>query len=175
MKKIIITLITLTVSVISVTAQNARREIGNMFIDAGTGLSFVSRGSYTMVLPPVKFDAEYALLDFGFGTLSVGAYFSMGIDKYQRYDHSVTTFLAGPMASFHLPVSENVDLFGKLIVGYVGAKSSEPLLNSSIRTSGAGAGIYVGGTWYFSPKMGLGAEFGYGGPTSLGVHLSFRI
>lgn len=175
MKKIIITLISLTVGISSMTAQNARREIGNIFIDAGTGLSFVSRDSYTMALPPVKIDAEYALWDFGFGTLSLGAYFSLGIDKIQYYDYSVTTYLAGPMASFHLPVSENVDLFGKLIVGYVGAKSSEPLLNSVVRASGPGAGIYVGGTWYFSPRMGLGAEFGYGGPTSLGVHLSFRI
>ena len=173
MKKLVSSIIVIILSLTTMMAQNSYRETGNITIDAGLGLSSLS-GGYSLVLPPVKVDAEYTLLSFGAGTLSVGGYFSMGVDKYSSYDMNVTTFLVGPMSCVRYAVTDNIDIFGKLIVGYVGVSTSDSLVNSYIRGSHAGAGAYVGGTWYFSPKMGLGGEIGYGGPTLFGLHLTFK-
>ena len=174
MKKLISILILLSLSISSLLAQNAYREKGTFAIDGGIGLSSLS-GEYSLVLPPVKLDAEYTLLTFGAGSLSVGGYFSLGVNRLRSYDMNVTTFLIGPMGNVRYAVSDDFDIFGKFIVGFVGVSTSDTLVNSYVRGSHAGGGAYVGGTWYFSPKMGMGAEIGYGGPTLFGVHLTVEI
>jgi hypothetical protein len=174
MKKLISILVLISVSLFSLMAQNSIRETGNFSIDAGLGLGTVSSG-YSMAMPPLKVDAEYTVLTFGTGSFSVGAYLSLGIDRLKSYDMSVTTFLIGPMASVRYGITNDIDIFGKLILGYVGVSTSDTLVNSFVQGNHTGGGVYVGGTWYFSSKMGLGGEIGYGGPTTFGVHLTFMI
>lgn len=174
MKKLISSIGIFLICFTTMMAQNSYREKGSFSIDAGIGLSAFTN-EYSMVLPPVKVDAEYTVLAFGAGSLNVGGYFSLGVDRHSSYDMNVTTFLVGPMGSLRYAVSDQIDIFGKLIVGYVGVKTSDSLVNSYIKGSHFDVGAYVGGTWYFSPKMGVGAEVGYGGPTLFGVHLSFKI
>ena len=156
-------------------AQNSYRENGDFSIDAGISIGTAGRSGYTLVVPPLKVDTEYTILTMGAGSLSVGGYFSLGVDRLKSYDTNVTSFLIGPMADFHYAVTDNIDIFGKIIVGYLGISTSDTLLNSFVKGSHAGAGAYVGGTWYLSPKMGIGAELGYGGPSNLGAHLTFKI
>lgn len=174
MKRIISILVFLSFSISSLLAQGSYRETGSISINGGVGLGVRTNG-YSLVLPPVKVDAEYTLLTFGAGSLSIGGYFSLGIDKLTSYDMSVTTILVGPMSCVRYAITDNIDIFGKLIVGYVGVSTSDSIVNSYVRGSHAGAGAYVGGTWYFSPKMGVGCEVGYGGPTTFGIHLTFKI
>lgn len=174
MKKLVSILVLLSVSLSSLMAQNSYRETGNISIDAGIGLGVLTSG-YSLALPPVKLDAEYTVMPFGAGSLNVGGYFSLGIDRLTSYDMTVTTFLVGPMSSVRYSLTDNIDIFGKVILGYVGVSTSDSLVNAYVRGSHVGGGAYVGGTWYFSPKMGVGAEIGYGGPTTLGVHLTFKI
>ncbi len=174
MKKLVSILILLSVSISSLMAQNYYRETGNISIDAGVGLGVITSG-YSLTLPPVKVDAEYTVLTFGAGSLNVGAYFSLGVDRLNSYDMTVTTFLVGPMGSVRYAITDNFDIFGKVMVGYVGVQTSDSLVNAYVRGSHIGGGAYVGGTWYFSSKMGFGGEIGYGGPTLFGVHLTFKI
>lgn len=174
MKKFFSVLILLSVSLYSLLAQNSYRDTDNISIDAGVGLSVITSG-YSLTLPPIKVDAEYTVLTFGAGSLNVGAYFSLGIDRLNSYDITVTTFLVGPMSSVRYSITDNFDVFGKVMVGYVGVQTSDSLVNSYVRGSHFGGGAYVGGTWYFSPKLGLGGEIGYGGPTLFGVHITFKI
>ena len=175
MKKLVFTLILLSVSIISLMAQNSYRKNCDFAIDAGVGIGTAGRSGYSLVIPPLKVDAEYTILIKGAGSLSVGGYFSLGIDRLKSYDTNVTSFLIGPMADFRYAVTDNIDVFGKIIVGYIGISTSDTLLNSFVQGSHAGAGAYVGGTWYLSPKMGIGAEMGFGGPSNLGVHLTLII
>lgn len=174
MKKLVSIFILLSLSISSMMAQNSYRETGNFSIEAGIGISVVSSG-YSMTLPPVKVDVEYTVLTFGAGSFNVGGCFNLGVEKLNAYDMKVTTFLLGPMANVRYAVTDNFDIFGKAIIGYVGVKTSNALVNSYVGDSHFGAGAYIGGTWYFSPKMGLGGEIGYGGPTTLGVHLTIKI
>ncbi len=175
MKKLISSLILLSMSLTSLMAQNSYRQNGDFTIDAGIGIGTAGRSGYSLVIPPMKVDAEYTILTMGAGSLSVGGYFSLGVDRLKSYDTNVTTFLIGPMADFRYAVTDDIDIFGKIVVGYLGISTSDTLLNSIVKGSQAGAGAYVGGTWYLSPKMGIGAEMGYGGPSNLGVHLTFKI
>ena len=173
MKKYFLILILISLSFSTLLAQNSIREKGTFSIDAGIGLGVRTSG-YSLVLPPVKVDAEYTFLTFGTGSLAVGGYFSLGSTNLTSKNVNVSTFLVGPSSSVRYALSDNFDVFLRLIVGYVGVNTSEPIVNSSLRGSHMGAGSYIGGTWYFSPKMGLGGEVGYGGPTVAGVHLTFK-
>lgn len=176
MKKFIIISILFILAINTVMAQTAHRNVGSFSVDAGIGFETFGRSGYSMVLPPVKVDAEYTFLTFSEKmSLSAGAYFCLGIDKLKSYNTTVTTFLVGPMVCFRYAIADNFNLFSKGIVGYVGVSTSDSLVNSYVRGSRAGAGFYLGGTWFFSPKMGVGAEFGYGGPTNLGIHLTINI
>ena len=167
MKKIITTLVVLSVSIFSMMAQNSRHEKGNFSIDAGLGLNTPTHG-YTIAFPAFKIDADYTFLTFGSCSLSGGAYFSMDARKLKSSDVKVVSWIVGPMVNFRYSLTDNIDLFGKAIAGYVGA-------NSSGYTYGSfGAAAYAGGTWYFSSKLGVGAEIGYGGPTLVGVHMTFK-
>lgn len=176
MKKFIIISILFILAINTVMAQTAHRNVGSFSVDAGIGFGTIGRSGYSMVLPPVKVDADYTFLTFSEKmSLSAGAYFCLGIDKLKSYNTTVTTFLVGPMVCFRYAIADNFNLFSKGIVGYVGVSTSDSLVNSYVRGSRAGAGFYLGGTWFFSPKMGVGAEFGYGGPTNLGIHLTINI
>lgn len=174
MKKLVSSFIVIILSLTTMMAQNSYREKGTFSIDAGIGLGTFPSG-YSVTLPPVKVDAEYTVLTFGAGSLSVGGYFSLGVDRLTSYDMNVTTFLVGPMSSVRYAITDKFDIFGKVAIGYVGVSTSDSLVNSYVRGSHFGAGAYVGGTWYFSPKMGVGGEIGYGGPTLFGVHLTLKI
>lgn len=174
MKKLISTLILISVSLFSLMAQNATRNTGDFAIDAGVGIGPTANGS-TLALPPLKADAEYTVLTFGPGSLSVGAYFSLSSGRFTSDNLNYSAFLVGPMADVRCALGENFDVFGKLVVGYVGVSTSSPLVNQYIKGNSAGAAAYIGGTWYFSPKMGVGFEGGYGGPTTFGIHMTFKI
>ena len=176
MKKFITISILFILAINTVMAQTAHRNVGSFSVDAGIGPGTAGRSGYSRVLPPVKVDAEYTLLAFSEKmSLSAGAYFSLGVDKLKSYDTTVTSFLVGPKVCFRYAVADNFNLFSKGIVGDVGVSTSNLLVNSYVRGSRAGAGFYLGGTWFFSPKMGVGAEFGYGGLTNLGIHLAINI
>jgi len=177
MKKHFTLTIILTVFLsIPAMAQRAHREVGSFSADFGIGLGTAGRSGYSFVLPPLKVDADYTVLNFGKNmSLSVGGYFCLGVDRLKSYDTTVTSFLVGPMVSFRYAIADDFNLFSRGIVGYIGVMTSDPVVNSYVRGSRAGAGFYLGGTWFFSPKMGLGAELGYGSPTNLGVHLTINI
>lgn len=176
MKKFITISILFIIAISTVMAQPAHRSAGSFSVNAGIGLGIAGRSGYSIAIPPIKVDADYTFLNFGKKmSLSAGAYFSLGVDKLKTYDTTVTTFLVGPMVCFRYAIADNFNLFSKGIVGYVGVSTSDAVVNSYVRRSRAGAGFYLGGTWFFSSTMGVGAEFGYGGPTNLGVHLTLVI
>ena len=111
MKKIISLFIFLAIFANTSFAQNAHRNVGRISVDAGIGFGFVGRGGYSLLLPPLKVDADYTLLNFGDKmSLSVGGYFSLGIDRHRSYETSVTTFLVGPMVCFRYAIADNFNL-----------------------------------------------------------------
>jgi hypothetical protein len=168
-------------------AQNSHREKGDFSVDAGLGLGTIN-DLIIRVIPPIKIDAEYTILTFGAGSLSIGGYSSLATYRLdlQRlgYDYKdlaeynnmkFTYFLVGPMATIRYALTDSVDIFGKLVLGYLGISSSDTLVNEYVKGGYATGGAYIGGTWYFSPKVGIGGEVGIGAPTNLGIHLTFKI
>ena len=153
MKKIITTLVILSVSIFSMMAQNSLHEKGDFSIGVGLGIS----GSGTFkTFPPLKVDADYTFLTFGAGSLSAGAYFSF--DAYYHY------ILVGPMVNVRFSIAGMFDIYSKSIIGYKHYESHNRI----------GFGEIIGATWFFSPKLGIGTEIGYGSPTVVGVHMTFK-
>ena len=155
MKKIITTLLVLSVSLFSLIAQNSRHEKGNFSIDAGLGIS--GSGS-SREIPPIMIDADYTFLAFGAGSLSAGVYFSFDASDSSNY------ILVGPMVNVRCSLGDHFDIYAKSIIGYKHYYSHNSI----------GFGQNLGATWYFSPKLGVGTEIGYGGPTLFGVHMTFK-
>lgn len=155
MKKLISIIVVLSISVSTLMAQNSAHERGNFSIEAGIGLPY---SLSDLTFPPLKVDLDYTVLTFGNGSLSAGAYFSLS--QYNSY----TYCLVGPMANVRYAFADNFEVFAKAIIGY----------RQMFDIKRIGAGTYAGITWYFSRNMGIGAEIGYGGPTLLGIHMSFK-
>lgn len=153
MKKIIITLLAVTaLSVSLVSAQNARQFVGDKTIGVDAGMGYAGVGT------AVSFD--YTFLDFGRGgSLSGGVYAGASFGR------GVAHALVGPMICYRIPVSDSFDFSAKAIVGYSNVGSF----------SWIGEAGYIGGTYYFSDRLGVGVDLGYGGGTIASAHLSIRL
>lgn len=173
MKKIFITLLAVTaLSVSFVSAQNARRAVGDKSLDLGVGFHTAAVG-YSLVVPPVDAAFEYTVLDWGTaGTLSAGGLVSFGVDKYSNV--SFTSVFVGPLACYRFPIMENLDLFGKVALGYCSINASETVYREVLKSSGFAWAGYVGATYYFSEKLGVGFQLGTGLATAE-LHLTIKL
>lgn len=161
MKKIFTLLAVAALSVSFASAQNARRAVGDMSLDLGVGFP-TAHSDMSIALPPIDANFEYTILDFGnAGTLSVGGVIAFQSLK-SKYDYSMTSILVAPQATYRFPIMDNLDLFGKLALGYLSTKASDARYGEFLNSSGFGWAGYAGATYYFSEKLGVGAQIGNG-------------
>lgn len=178
MKKLIIISIFAILSIFTSLAQEVGRQKGSISINAGIGVSTMAalnKGTKT-VLPPVKLELDYTLASFAKDmTLSIGAYYGMSVETIPIDGAVETLCLIGPMMSYRCAIIDKLDFYVKGILGLecLSAKGIEK--DKAINDFALGGGLYIGGTWYFTPKVGLGAEIGYGGPANLGIHLAINL
>lgn len=153
MKKIFITLLAvMAMSISSVFAQNAQQFVGDKTIGVDIGVGYAGVGT------AVSFD--YTFLDFGRGgTLSGGVYAGASFGR------DVAQAMIGPMICYRIPVGDSFDFSAKAIVGYSNVSFFSWL----------GEAGYIGGTYYFSDRIGVGVDLGYGGGTIASAHLSIRL
>ena len=156
MKKIITLLAAVALSVSFLSAQNAYRTAGDMSITAGVG--FGSLGTC------VAASFDYTVFDFGkAGNLSFGGYVGDSIEK------SSHCMLVGPMVCYRFPVSGSFDLSAKTVVGY------GRVFNSAAHFDSFGKALMAGANYYFSSRIGVGAELGLGVAPTFSAHVVIRL
>lgn len=153
---------------VSLNAQHVFNK-GTLAFNAGIGIPH-SWG----LIPSVNFSGEYGVIPTGdIGLISFGglAEFQIGYDSF--WAESFPRFYVGPRAAWHVHAF-NSDVFdayagagfGVLISGKTDHKSNSTTVNPD---------LFVGGRWMFSPGMGLFAELGYTGLSSLKFGLTFGL
>jgi hypothetical protein len=156
MKKYIILSALLALFTLSLSAQNAYRTAGDKTIGISAGYGQTGIG--------VAASFDYTLLGWGAGgSLSVGGYLG------DSFKNKINYALVGPMVCYRIPLGENFDLSAKVIAGMGIMSSGAATLTFFMK------GAYIGGTYYISDKMGIGAELGAGGATNIAAHISIRL
>jgi hypothetical protein len=156
MKKILFLLVGMTLSISILSAQNTYRTAGDMSIEAGAGFGTLGFGAQVNV--------DYTVFDFGSaGNLSFGGYVG---DSMEQSTHCL---LVGPMVCYRFPISESFELSARSAVGY------GYVFNKYAHAGSFGEAVFAGATYYFSDRIGIGAELGYGVAPNLSAHIAIRL
>jgi len=160
--------VTLLITALLVPGSSAQVQKGESVISAGLGLGYP--GLYgTGKMPPIFLSFDHAIQP----KISIGGIVSYSTSTYDfvRDSWSYTYIFVGARGGYHfggdlLKDAKNVDLYGGATLGYhiVSAKFSgvdEKLHPYSAGGSYFGFGLYLGGRYYFTPKLGATAELGY--------------
>lgn len=169
MKKVVLLFVAVAFA-FSVQSQHVFTK-GLLMFNAGVGIPH-SNG----FIPSVNFSGEYGVIPTGdIGLVSFG-----GLVEFQMGQHSwgVDTelfpkFYVGARAAWHVHAF-NSDIFDAYAgVGFgvaISGKTDHYSNNTQINPD-----VFVGGRWMFSPGMGLFAELGYTGLSSVKFGLTFGL
>lgn len=165
MKTLALALVALGLSISTSFAQTYSK--GDNLLNLGIGLG----GGFGT---PIGFSYEHGFSD----KISGGVYASYSSEEMPVWTSTLkwTYILAAARASYHFDFGvENLDPYVGVILGYNAASSK--WTGSSFPTAKAGGVIYgghAGARYFFSEKIGVFAEAGYGVGT-LNVGLAFKL
>ncbi|MGB1031299.1 MAG: hypothetical protein ACPGWM_01730 [Flavobacteriales bacterium] len=162
MKKALLILAVLFSSV-SMSAQVY--EQGAILANAGVGLGF-TYGIGNTAIPPIALSADYGVTD----NIAIGGYLGYAAAKEEilGYEWKYSYTIIGARGTYHLDRSDDLDLYGGALLGYVIGKvtleSDQELgpLFVEPTVGGVGYSFFVGGRYMFSEKVGAFGELGYG-------------
>lgn len=190
MKKLIVSAIAiLLIASTIVNAQESTFNKGTKVINASIGIgSVLATGvGYSTKIPPISASFELGVKDnFLTDELSLGLGLYTGFSSYTwkwsvyNYGWNYTTFIVGGRAAVHYPLADKFDTYGGLMLGLRFNSSKEFGSNSGGITysSTAGTGIvysfYLGGRYYFTPRIAALGEIGYG-ISYLNLGLAFKL
>jgi hypothetical protein len=176
MKKVVITLFAAFLA-FNLSAQDNMLTKGEKVLNLGIGLgSTLYTGSgYTSSIPPISASFEVGVKDdvLDVGSIGVGGYLGYASSKWEytyfggNWGYKYTNFILGARGSFHYPLVDKLDTYTGLMLGFnvVSAKEFgdiDPLYNYSASSSGLIWSWYAGGRYYFTEKLAVMAEVGYG-------------
>jgi hypothetical protein len=128
---------------------------------------------------PVEVSYEHSVIDGlikgNNGAIGVGAYggwYHRGLSDWS-YNH----YVLGARGAFHYQFIEKLDTYGGLMLGYNIATASWAGEGESIGTAAGSAfdfSLFVGGRYFFKPKLGVYGELGYG-ISYLSVGVTFKL
>jgi hypothetical protein len=169
MKKLLmVCTVVMLIAAIAAPVASAQEKKGENVITGGLGLGYP--GLYgTSGMPPI-----FVSFDHGIVTpFSVGGIVSYSTSSYSwanDYKWSYSYIFVGARGAYHFSSMikdlKNIDVYGGLTLGYhiVSAKfdgKDERLTPYNAGGSYFGFGFFVGGRYYFSPKLAATAELGY--------------
>lgn len=176
MKKTVLFLLLVSTAFIS-QAQNFGYSKGDNLLHVGIGVNSFYNGG-------IPFGASYekGITD----DISVGAnadYLSNNYNYGSGLSYKFTAIYVGARASYHFNKllkinTEKIDLYGGATVGYRSFKWKDSFSNSGLDDSyGSGVylGVYAGGKYYFSKKIGVFTEVGDIGSTNARIGLAFKL
>lgn len=169
MKKVLV----IVIVVFFATTMNAQHVFnkGDLMFNAGIGLP----NSYGYI-PTVNFSGEVGVIPTGdVGLVSFGGLAEFQMAHYDWWGSSETwpRFYIGARAAWHVHAfnSDVFDAYGGVGFG-VAINGSSDHYNYGTTVN---PDIFVGGRWMFSPGMGLFAEVGYTGLSSIKFGITFGL
>lgn len=177
MKKLLLVSICVCASFAAAFSQNAFKA-GDKVINLGIGFgnTLYSGSGYSTTIPPISGSFEYGVKDNLFdakSSLGVGAFIGYSSSEYKWSYLTASSKLKysdvvlGVRGALHYEFVEKLDTYAGVSLGYdiVSSKASgtNGNLSSSVSAEASSffAGIYFGGRYYFSDKLGAMAEVGY--------------
>lgn len=174
MKKIVLVLTIVLLSLSQLIAQTSTFEKGDKAINLGIGIGSPlysgvgNKGS----IPPLSVSYETGVVDnvFDKGVIGVGGYLGYQSYKwsYAGWGWKYSDFIISARGTFHYPLIEKLDTYTGLMLGYniVTAKEFGNTFfgsnNYSASTGGFVAAWFVGARYYFNNNFGVMGELGYG-------------
>lgn len=151
---------------------------GDLMFNAGIG---VPNGGYGLI-PTLNFSGEYGVIPTGnVGLISFGGLAEFHLAHYSyyygsSYNETWPRFYFGARAAWHLHAfdSDVFDVYGGVGLGIqINGKTKYGYYDNG----GAyiSPDIFVGGRWMFKPGIGVFAEVGYTGLSSLKAGITFGI
>ena len=180
MRKLLFTLAVVFTCFSVSMAQDDVFQKGDLVLGVGVGLGNNLGGTgYKSSIPPIVITGEYGLTDAlikktGKGYVGVGGYLAYTANKYSWGDYNgedagwkYSYIVVGGRGAFHYQFVDKLDTYAGAIVGYNIASSSTygPSGWSSNYTNSVGGFTYstfVGARYYFTEKIAVYAEAGYG-------------
>ena len=173
MKKLFITLSIAVLCAPFISAQENIFKVDDKVVNLGLGIgsTFYTGRYYKSSVPPLSVSFEKGIKDevLEKGVIGVGGYLGYSAYKYQvlEWGWKYTTIILGARGSFHYPLVDNIDTYTGILIGYQIVSSKEfGTFTSGLNNSAAGSRViwswYAGGRYYFSEKMAVMAEIGYG-------------
>lgn len=158
---------------VSLNAQHVFEKESLMF-NAGIGIPYDNG-----FIPSINFSGEYGVIPTGdIGLVSFGALAEFqlgyyGFDYYGYEDQIFPTFYFGPRAAWHVHAfeSDEFDAYGGVGFG-IAFSGKTDYVDSSVDVN---PDIFVGGRWMFKEGMGLFAELGYTGLSSVKFGITFGL
>ncbi len=169
MKKVVVLFVAVLFA-FTVQAQHVFNK-GDMMFNAGIGIPH----SYGFV-PTINFSGEYGVIPTGdIGLVSFGglAEFQLGQHSYYTDTEFFPAFYIGARAAWHVHAfqSDVFDAYGGVGFGLaIKGKTTNYSGDTDINPD-----IFVGGRWMFAEGMGLFAEVGYTGLSSLKFGITFGL
>ncbi|MCF6365147.1 MAG: hypothetical protein L3J35_03000 [Bacteroidales bacterium] len=175
MKKLLVSALISVFAFSFTNAQESTFSEGDKVINLGVGLgSTLYTGSgFSTTVPPISASFEYGILNdvLEKGSVGVGGYlgYTAARARYNWfgdiYGYDYTSFIIGARGSFHYPLVEKLDTYAGMMLGYNIVSVSE-IGDVSFGTSTTGSDIawsmYLGGRYWFNPKIAGMVELGYG-------------
>lgn len=178
MRKISLTILLLIAGTIT-QAQQFRQgtTVANLGIGLGTSL-----GGLGKVRPAISLSIDRGVWDVGGpGVVSLGGY--VGNTGYKYTDLGYTAkwnyTIIGLRGAYHYNGFSNIpdlDVYGGAMLGYNIARYSSDTNDDLLANSyGSGIGLsgFIGGRWFFTEKLGVHAELGYG-VSILAIGLTYK-
>ena len=154
---------------------------GDKVINLGIGLgsTLYTGNGFSTTIPPISASFEYGILNdiLEKGSVGVGGYIGYTASKYETtyydwmsgnyvdYGWEYGNLIIGARGSFHYPLVDKLDTYAGMMLGY-NVVSINEIGDVSFGSSTAGSGLawsmYIGGRYWFNPKIAAMAELGYG-------------
>ena len=184
-KRILITALVVLTGIASTTAVRAQEVFSrgdkNLSFGVGVGSYLGPFGStlggdgYKFTLPPVSVSYEQCILDNLIrdnGSVGVGGYVGTATNKWtsmhdgSEYGYRYTHITFGARGAFHYQFVKSLDTYAGAMLGYniVSSKAIGSWSDGSVSATASGVAYsaFAGARYYFSDKLGVYDEVGYG-------------
>lgn len=159
------------VAVASLFAQENMFQKGDKVANLSIGLGSSIYGSgFDGGIPPVGASFEYGVKDELFdakSSLGIGGYlgFTSAEQNIMTMKINYSSIIVGARGIVHYQLIDNIDTYGGILLGYNIASSKMTGAAMPGFSASAGGLVYagfIGGRYYFTPKLAAMAELGYG-------------
>jgi len=172
MKKLVILFIVVCFALNRLVAQDPAFVKGDKVLNLGIGFgsTWYSGNFYHSQVPPVSASLEFGIVDniLEKGVIGVGPYLGYSSYKWEYSDwgYKYSNIIVGARGNFHYPLANKLDTYLGVLLGYNIVSSKEFGTPSGYDYKASSSGLstagYIGARYYFTEKLGVMAELGYG-------------